>query len=112
MLFRSRNTKDLIQNAIMAVEEGIQFASSTAQSLLSVVENAKVVNESMGEIAIASEDQAKAAAQISEGINQISAVVESNSATSEESAAASEELARQADMLKELVGKFRYDIEQ
>ncbi len=108
----ARNTKDLIQNAIMAVEEGIQFASSTAQSLLSVVENAKVVNESMGEIAIASEDQAKAAAQISEGINQISAVVESNSATSEESAAASEELARQADMLKELVGKFRYDIEQ
>lgn len=108
----ARNTKDLIQNAIMAVEEGIQFASSTAQSLLSVVENAKIVNESMGEIAIASDDQAKAAAQISEGINQISDVVESNSATSEESAAASEELARQADMLKELVGKFQYDSNQ
>lgn len=105
----ARNTKELIQNAIMAVEEGIQFASSTASSLLSVVENAKVVNDSMEEIANASDVQAKAAAQISEGINQIADVVESNSATSEESAAASEELARQADMLKELVGKFQYE---
>ena len=105
----ARNTKELIQNAIMAVEEGIQLANSTASSLLSVVENAKVVNDSMEEIAIASDDQAKAAAQISEGINQISDVVDSNSATSEESAAASEELARQADLLKDLVGKFRYE---
>lgn len=105
----ARNTKELIQNAIQAVEEGIQLANSTANSLLSVVENAKVVNDSMEEIAIASDDQAKAAAQISEGINQIADVVESNSATSEESAAASEELARQADMLKDLVGKFRYE---
>ena len=105
----ARNTKELIQNAIMAIEEGIRFADSTASSLVSVVENAKVVNDSMEEIAIASDDQAKAAAQISEGINQIADVVESNSATSEESAAASEELARQADMLKDLVGKFQYE---
>lgn len=105
----ARNTKELIQNAILAIDEGIQFAGATANSLISVVENAKVVNDSMEEIAIASDDQAKAAAQISEGINQIADVVESNSATSEESAASSEELARQADLLKNLVGKFRYE---
>lgn len=105
----ARNTKDLIQNAIKAVEEGIQFANSTAQSLTAVVENAKVVNESMEEIAMASDNQAHAAAQITEGINQIAEVVESNSATSQESAAASEELSRQADLLKELVGRFQYE---
>lgn len=104
----ARNTKDLIQNAIMAVEEGIRFANSTADSLIAVVENAKTVNESMEEIAVASDNQAQAAAQITEGINQIAGVVESNSATSEESAAASEELSRQADLLKELVGRFQY----
>ncbi len=105
----ARNTKDLIQNAIMAVEEGIQFANSTAESLVAVVENAKVVNDSMSEIAVASDNQARAAAQITEGINQIAGVVESNSATSEESAAASEELSKQADNLKELVERFRYE---
>lgn len=104
----ARNTKDLIQNAITAVEEGIRFANSTADSLIAVVENAKTVNESMEEIAVASDNQAQAAAQITEGINQIAGVVESNSATSEESAAASEELSRQADLLKELVGRFQY----
>ncbi len=107
----ARNTKDLIQNAILAVEEGIQYAISTADSLITVVENAKTVNDSMREIAIASDDQAVAASQISEGINQIAEVVESNSATSEESAAASEELSRQADMLKDLVGRFKYNVE-
>lgn len=104
----ARNTKDLIQNAIAAVEEGIRFANSTADSLIAVVENAKTVNESMEEIAVASDNQAQAAAQITEGINQIAGVVESNSATSQESAAASEELSRQADLLKELVGRFQY----
>lgn len=105
----ARNTKNLIQNAIQAVEDGIRLANATAASLLTVVENAKVVNDSMQEIATASEDQATAASQISEGISQIAEVVESNSATSEESAAASEELSRQADMLKDLVGRFQYE---
>jgi len=105
----ARNTKDLIQNAVDAVEEGIQLTNSTAESLLAVVDNAKVVNDSIMEIAEASDNQALAAAQITEGINQIAGVVESNSATSQESAAASEELSGQADMLKELVGRFRYE---
>lgn len=105
----ARNTKDLIQNAILAVEDGMQLANSTAESLLAVVDNVKVVNESMAEIAEASDNQAVAVSQITEGINQIASVIESNSATSEESAAASQELSGQADMLKELVGRFQYE---
>ena len=105
----AKNTKNLIQNAIMAVEEGIQLTNSTAQSLIAVVDNAKIVNESMAEIAKASDNQAVAASQITEGINQIAEVVESNSATSQESAAASEELSSQADMLKDLVERFQYE---
>jgi methyl-accepting chemotaxis protein len=41
------------------------------------------------------------------GIEQIASVVQSNSATSEESAAASEELSTQAQMMKDLIGKFK-----
>lgn len=104
----AKNTKDLIQNAIMAVEEGTRLAKSTAESLIAVVNNARTVGESISEIAEASDNQAEAAAQITEGINQIAGVVESNSATSQESAAASQELSSQADMLKELVGRFQY----
>ena len=41
------------------------------------------------------------------GIDQISGVVQMNSGTAEESAAASEELSAQAQLLKELIGKFK-----
>ena len=104
----AKNTKQLIQNAIQAVEDGTKLANSTAESLLLVVENAKTVGDAIDEIAIASEEQADATAQITEGVNQIAQVVESNSATSEESAAASQELSTQADLLKELVDRFKY----
>lgn len=104
----AKNTKQLIQNAIQAVEDGTKLANSTAESLLLVVENAKTVGDVIDEIAVASEEQADATAQITEGVNQIAQVVESNSATSEESAAASQELSSQADLLKELVDRFKY----
>lgn len=104
----AKNTKQLIQNAIQAVEDGTRLANSTAESLLLVVDNAQTVGKAIDEIAVASEAQAEATAQITEGINQIAEVVESNSATSEESAAASEELSAQADLLKDLVGRFKY----
>ena len=41
------------------------------------------------------------------GVGQVAQVVQSNSATAEESAAASEELSSQAEMLKEMVSKFK-----
>ncbi len=104
----AKNTKDLIQNAIAAVEDGTKLANSTADSLLLVVDNAKVVSDAVAEIAEASDNQAEATGQVTEGINQIAGVVESNSATSQESAASSEELSSQADMLKELLGRFKY----
>lgn len=104
----AKNTKQLIQNAIKAVEDGTRLANSTAESLLLVVDNAKAVGDAIDEIALASEEQADATGQVTEGINQIAQVVESNSATSEESAAASQELSTQADLLKELVDRFKY----
>ena len=104
----AKNTKQLIQNAIQAVEDGTRLANATAESLLVVVDNAKTVGEAIDKIALASEEQADATAQITEGVNQIAQVVESNSATSEESAAASQELSSQADLLKELVDRFKY----
>lgn len=104
----ARNTNELIQNAISAVDDGTKLAKSAADSLISVVDNAKEVKEAIIVIAEASDNQAEAAAQVTLGITQIAEVVESNSATSQECAASSEELSGQADILKELVGRFQY----
>lgn len=103
----SKSTAALIENSLKAVEHGTQIADQTAQSLLSVVEGTRQITTEIEEIASASNDQANSIAQVTQGIDQISSVVQTNSATAEESAAASEELSGQAQMLKDLVGRFK-----
>lgn len=70
------------------------------------MEGALRVNRKMDKISEVSVQQAEAIAQVRRSVELISEIVQGNSATSEESAAASEELSAQAQILKELVGKF------
>lgn len=102
----SQNTASLIESSVTAVERGKEIADETAERLAEAVESAEQLAGNMGQITEASEKQATALMQVSTGVEQISSVVQTNSATAEQSAAASEELSGQAELLKELVGKF------
>ena len=103
----SKSTAALIEGTVLAVEKGTGIANATAESLLAVVESTKEVVSTVDKIATAADLQANSIAQVTQGIDQISSVVQTNSATAEESAAASEELSGQAQMLKNLVGRFK-----
>lgn len=103
----SQDTSALIEGSIMAVEKGKNIANETAQSLLQVVQSVQSVESTVDSIADAAKQQANSIEQVTQGIDQISSVVQTNSATSEESAAASEELSGQAQMLKDLVARFK-----
>lgn len=103
----SKGTASLIDGTVAAVEKGTKLAYETAQSLSRVVESTNETVRMVDEIASAADGQAESIAQVTQGIDQISSVVQTNSATAEESAAASEELSGQAQMLRELVDKFR-----
>ncbi len=103
----AKNTTDLIETAIAAVENGTKIVNETAQSLGKIVESAKRSNVVINEISHATENQSVSINQVTEGVSQISVVVQTNSATAEETAAASEELSSQANLLKELIGQFR-----
>ncbi|MCI9105732.1 MAG: methyl-accepting chemotaxis protein, partial [Lachnospiraceae bacterium] len=105
----SKNTAVLIENSLHAVENGKRIADETAKSLEQVMTGIADATSMMDSIAKASKEQAEAITQITIGIDQISSVVQTNSATAEESAAASEELSGQAQILKELVKKFRLE---
>jgi len=108
---RSQNsateTTGLIETSNSRVESGSNIASATSQSLDMIVKNASEVSTLIGNISVASKEQAESIAQISEGLMQISKVTQSNSAVSEETAAASEELNSQAELLQHLVSYFR-----
>lgn len=102
----TRNTTELIENSLKAVEIGMSKLNLTNNALNEVVEREELMAVKVDEITKASIEQSAAIKQITIGIDQISNVVQQNSATSEQSAAAAEELTSQANMLKELVAKF------
>lgn len=103
----SKNTAGLIEKSLKSVENGTKIARDTADSMEAVVNGIREVTDSIGTISEASEEQANAANQAKQGLDQISSVVQNNSATAQESAAASEELSGQAQLLKQMVGKFK-----
>lgn len=103
----AKNTEALIARSIYAVKNGVEIAQKTAEALDGAVVKAKAANYVINEIAIASEDQANSIVQVTQAFEQISAVVQTNSATAEESAAASEELTGQAQMLNQLIDRFK-----
>ncbi len=99
----AKNTTQLIERSLSAVENGSKIAYETEESLKVIVEKVKTTVELVEQIAEASGQQAVGTSQVSVGVDQISVVVQTNSATSEESAAASEELSGLAQVLKGLV---------
>lgn len=103
----AKSTTRLIEETVSAVNSGTRIADETAQAMQGVVGVTQEMADRINEIASASIEQASSIAQITMGIEQISSVVQTNSATAEESAAASEELSGQAQMLKDLVVRFR-----
>ena len=108
----AKDTAELIEKSLIAIESGTIIVSETAKSLEEVVYSSQKSAEVIQEIADASNEQAEHINQVNIGVEQISVVVQTNSATAEESAAASEELSSQAQMLKELIGKFNLKDEQ
>jgi Methyl-accepting chemotaxis protein len=102
----ARETTNLIEGSIDKVQAGTEITNNTADALREIVIDIENSAGLVKEISNASNDQATGIAQISKGLEQVAQVVQNNSATAEESAASSEELSGQAEMLKEMVGRF------
>ena len=102
----AKETTDLIENSVKKAEQGTKLANETAAALEKIVSGVENATHLVSGIAQASNDQALAVSQVNRGIEQVSQVVQTNSATAEESAATSEELSSQAELLKEMVGRF------
>jgi len=104
-----QTTTTMIQHVLNAISTGSQLAHQAADALNTVIEKSAGVGMGVDEIVLASEEQEAAVDQMTIGIEQISTVVQNTSATAEESAAASQELSSQADLLKQLLDKFRLE---
>lgn len=102
----AKQTGDLINATIEAVNKGTLVAESTAETMKLVTELAVQTNSYISDISIATEEQAQAIAQVKIGIDRISQVVTQNSATAEETAASCQDLNTQSAELESNISRF------
>jgi len=105
----AKDTTSMITDSNNKIDDGLTAVHKTADSLKTIVEDAKQVSDIISLIADMSKEQAQSIAQIELVVNEISKVIQENQATSEESASTSQELNSQAEVLKQLVSFFKLD---
>jgi methyl-accepting chemotaxis protein len=103
----AKETSTLIDESTRRVGLGTETAQEAATAFDAIVQRITKVNDLVGEIAIASNEQAEGASQVSQGLEQIDQVTQQNTASAEETSAATQELEGQAAELRKLLGQFQ-----
>jgi len=88
---------------VKRVRHGSEILTKTNEVFAKVALSSKKVQELVGEIAAASQEQAQGIEQINRAISEMDKVVQKNAASAEESAAAAEEMNAQAETMKRFV---------
>jgi hypothetical protein len=99
----ARNTADMIEGSVKNADNGVTISSEVATLLDEIAGNNGKVNDLVGEIAAASNEQSQGIDQINTAVGQMDQITQSNAANAEESASASEELSAQAEALSGMV---------
>lgn len=103
----AKRISSLIQDTVTSIEAGTKVALETKQSVAASADGAKSVLSIAQKIVDSSNAQSGEVQKILESMDRISVVVGNTTQTSVESAAAAEELSGQAQMMRELVSKFK-----
>ncbi len=99
----ARNTSELIEGTIAAVENGNELTQKTRDAFKANIDIAMKIGELIDEIAAASGEQAQGISQVNIAVAEMDKVTQQNAANAEESAGASEEMSAQAEQMNEFV---------
>jgi len=99
----AKNTATMIEESIKNSQNGVNIVTSVAKTLEEISDTNGKVNQLVGEISLASLEQAQGIKQINQAVTQMDKVTQQNAANAEESASASEELNAQAEQLNLMV---------
>ena len=100
-------SNSLIKNCIDAVSNGRELADNTDESLRNLISDIEKATELVSKINEASINQADSINKVNNDIQNISSVIQENTETAQESAASSEELTSQAEILNEMIERFK-----
>lgn len=105
----AKEIKVLIEESVSRVQEGSALVETSASTMNEIVQSVTRVNDIMGEIASASDEQRRGIEQVALAVSQMDQVTQQNAALVEEGAAATEQLAGQADRLTAVVSVFQLE---
>lgn len=100
------STKELIGKTVEEIEKGNKITEQTAEAFENIITEMQSFAATAKDVNENADGQARALAQVEQGIEQISLVTQQNAAASQECSAISEELATRAAELDKLVDKF------
>lgn len=103
----AKNIKSLIAKSTSEVTNGVSLVKETGDALQAISEHVSKINEKIGSIANASNEQLTAITEVNTAIGQMDQVTQQNAAMVEESTAVSHKMAEDAQMLAEAVNEFQ-----
>ncbi|WP_245004275.1 methyl-accepting chemotaxis protein [Lelliottia amnigena] len=102
----SKEIGTLIEAAVKNVDEGVNVASKTAETILHAASNVAELAQTMDGLAMASVEQMQGIMQIGTAVTQMDSVTQGNAALVEQSSAASQSLTEQSRALRLMTGHF------
>jgi methyl-accepting chemotaxis protein len=105
-----KETKEAVvamEEGVSEVEKGATTSEKSGEALHEILAHIEEVNMQINQIAIAAEEQTATTSEISSNVMQVTQVVQETSRGAYETATASAQLAANAQLLQELVNKFK-----
>ena len=100
----AKETAGKIEKALAKSEDGARISQDVSRSLGAIIEQVRQLDDLVGEITTASNEQSQGIDQVNAAVGQIDQITQANAAAAEEAASSSEELNAQASELNTLVG--------
>jgi methyl-accepting chemotaxis protein len=108
----AREIKRLITDSTEKVEAGSRQVDAAGRTMSDIVAQVKRVNELIGEISNATQEQKQGIGQVSGAVSQLDQVTQQNAALVEQSAAAADSLSQQTKRLVDAVSQFKLGHEE
>jgi methyl-accepting chemotaxis protein len=103
----AKEIKSLITNTVDRVQAGTVVVESAGREIGALVGGARTINDLLGNITVAAEEQNNGVKLVGDAVNDLSQMTRQNAALVEQTAASSESLKQQANDLVQVVARFR-----
>jgi methyl-accepting chemotaxis protein len=104
----AKEIKTLISTSSEQVKRGVALVGETGKALDEIMSQVDEINGNVAAIVEAAREQSTGIKEISKAVNSMDQNTQQNAAMVEETSAASHSLAREAETLRDLLGRFRF----